>query len=61
MMIDSVCSYLVPLDIAGTSARIRETPAARCSSPPRSRRRWRSVLAYYIAARTLRLDRWQEP
>jgi hypothetical protein len=60
MMIEFVCAYLVPLDIAGTpppdirNVRLRLLITAAIQVPVAL------VLAYYIAART-RVDRWQEP
>lgn len=60
MAIDEVCSYLVPLDIAGTvppdprNALLRALITAAIQAPVTL------GLAYYIAART-RVDRWQEP
>lgn len=60
MAIAEVCSYLVPLDIAGTvppdprNAALRALITAAIQAPATL------VLAYYIAART-RTDRWQRP
>ena len=60
MVIELVCAYLVPLDIAGTpppdirNVRLRFLITAAVQAP------LALVLAYYIAART-RVDRWQEP
>ena len=60
MMIEFVCAYLVPLDIAGTpppdirNLRLRLLITAAIQVPVAL------VLAYYIAART-RVDRWQQP
>ena len=60
MMIEFVCAYLVPLDIAGTpppdirNVRLRLVITAAIQVPVAL------VLSYYIAART-RVDRWQEP
>ena len=60
MAIAEVCSYLVPLDIAGTvppdprNAALRALITAAVQAPVTL------GLAYYIAART-RVDRWEEP
>jgi hypothetical protein len=60
MALDEVCSYLVPLDIAGTvppdprNAILRALITAAIQAPVTL------GLAYYIAART-RTDRWQRP
>jgi hypothetical protein len=60
MAIDEVCSYLVPLDIAGTvppdprNAALRALITAAVQAPVTL------VLAYWIAART-KVDRWEEP
>jgi hypothetical protein len=60
MTIELACTYLVPLDIAGTpppdirNVRLRFLITAAIQAPVAL------VLAYYIAART-RIDRWQEP
>lgn len=60
MAIEFACTYLVPLDIAGTpppdirNVRLRLLITAAIQVPVSL------VLAYYIAART-KVDRWQEP
>ena len=60
MAIDEVCTYLVPLDIAGTpppdprNVRLRLLITAAIQVPVSL------VLAYWIAART-QVDRWQKP
>jgi hypothetical protein len=60
MVIEFACTYLVPLDIAGTpppdprNARLRFLITAAIQVPISL------VLAYYVAPRT-RVDRWQEP
>ena len=60
MAIEFACTYLVPLDIAGTpppdirNLRLRFLITAAIQLPVSL------VLAYYIAART-KVDRWQKP
>jgi len=60
MVIEFACTYLVPLDIAGTpppdirNVRLRLLITAAIQVPVSL------VLAYYIAART-KVDRWQKP
>ncbi len=60
MLIEFACTYLVPLDVAGTpppdirNVRLRFLITAAIQVPVSL------VLAYYIAART-KVDRWQAP
>jgi hypothetical protein len=60
LAIDEVCSYLVPLDIAGTPPPDPRNAALRALITASVQLPVTLVLAYYIAART-RVDRWQRP
>ena len=60
MAIDEACSYLLPLDIAGTAPPDPRNAALRFLITAAVQAPVTLVLAYYIAART-RTDRWQKP
>jgi len=60
MAIDEVCSYVVPLDIAGTAPPDPRNAALRALITAAVQIPVTLGLAYYIAART-RVDRWEKP
>ena len=60
MAIDEACSYLVPLDIAGTVPPDPRNAALRALITAAVQIPITFALAYYIAART-RVARWEEP
>jgi hypothetical protein len=60
MAIDQACSYLVPLDIAGTAPPDPRNAALRALITAAVQLPVTLGLAYYIAART-RVDRWEKP
>ena len=60
MAIDEACTYLVPLDIAGTVPPDPRNAAWRALITAAVQVPITFALAYCIAART-RVDRWEEP
>ena len=60
LAIDEACSYLIPLDIAGTAPPDPRNAALRALITAAVQLPVTLILAYYIAART-RVDRWQKP